>query len=88
MDVVLAPGAHAALRGRAGVRCAALGSGTLRVGPATVTVPDGDDLLDASRAGLPRRRLAHRRSSAAIAAERASRYRTRTTVGSVSTTGP
>lgn len=33
MDVVLAPGAHRALRGRAGVRCAALSSGTLRVGP-------------------------------------------------------
>ncbi|WP_433787609.1 MOSC domain-containing protein [Actinomycetospora sp. CA-101289] len=57
LDVALAPGAHAALRGRAGVRCAALGSGTLRVGPATVTVADGEELLDPSRAGLPRRRL-------------------------------
>ena len=59
LDTVLAPGAHAALRGRAGVRCAALGSGTLRLGPATVTVdedPGGDALLDAARAGLPRRR--------------------------------
>jgi MOSC domain-containing protein YiiM len=54
MDAVLAPGAHAALRGRAGVRCAALSSGTLRLGPATVTV---DDLvLDPARAGLPHRR--------------------------------
>lgn len=33
MDVVLAPGAHRALRGRAGVRCAALSSGSLSVGP-------------------------------------------------------
>jgi MOSC domain-containing protein YiiM len=33
MDTVLAPGAHAALRGRAGVRCAVLSSGRLRVGP-------------------------------------------------------
>jgi MOSC domain-containing protein YiiM len=56
LDVVLAPGAHAALRGRAGVRCAALGSGTLRVGPATVRVADGDDVLDAARAGFPCRR--------------------------------
>ena len=55
MAVVLAPGAHTALRGRAGVRCAALGSGTLRVGPATVTVADGEGLLDVSRAGVPRR---------------------------------
>ena len=82
MDVVLAPGAHAALRGRAGVRCAALGSGTLRVGPATVTVPDGDEVLDASRAGLPHR------------VRRPATNRTcrdgpgRTTVASVSTTGP
>jgi MOSC domain-containing protein YiiM len=57
LDVVLAPGTHAALRGRAGVRCAALGSGTLRVRPATISVADGDDVLDAARAGLPRRRL-------------------------------
>jgi MOSC domain-containing protein YiiM len=55
MDVVLAPGAHAALRGRAGVRCAALSSGTLHVGRATVSV-DEDVELDPARAGLPRRR--------------------------------
>ncbi|MEJ2886956.1 MOSC domain-containing protein [Actinomycetospora aeridis] len=59
MDAVLAPGAHAALRGRAGVRCAALSSGTLRLGPATVTVTDGLGDPDPARAGLPhRRRLA------------------------------
>lgn len=55
MDVVLAPGAHAALRGRAGVRCAALSSGRLRLGRATVTVGDGL-VLDPARAGLPHRR--------------------------------
>lgn len=37
MDVVLAPGAHRALRGRAGVRCAALSSGILRLGAVAVT---------------------------------------------------
>jgi MOSC domain-containing protein YiiM len=41
MDVVLARGAHAALRGRAGVRFAVLGSGTLRVGPLSVAFPPG-----------------------------------------------
>ena len=40
MDTVLAPGAHRALRGRAGVRCAVLSSGTLRLGPATLALPD------------------------------------------------
>lgn len=61
MDRVLAPGAHAALRGRAGVRCAVLGSGTLRAGPVTVTagVP-----LDPARAGEPRRRRAGTRAGA------------------------
>jgi MOSC domain-containing protein YiiM len=52
MDVVLAPGAHAALRGRAGVRCAVTGSGVLRVGSATLTT---DAAFDPARAGLPRR---------------------------------
>ncbi len=48
LDVVLAPGAHAALRGRGGVRCAALSDGVLRLGPAVLTsaVP-----LDPARAG-------------------------------------
>jgi MOSC domain-containing protein YiiM len=57
MDVVLAPGAHAALRGRAGVRCAVTGSGVLRVGPATLTT---DVAFDPARAGLPRRGPARR----------------------------
>jgi len=34
MDVVLAPGAFRALRGRGGMRCEPLSSGVLRVGPA------------------------------------------------------
>ncbi|WNV75517.1 molybdenum cofactor biosysynthesis protein [Geodermatophilus sp. DSM 44513] len=48
LDVVLAPGAHAAMRGRGGVRCAALSDGVLRLGPAVLAtaVP-----LDAARAG-------------------------------------
>jgi MOSC domain-containing protein YiiM len=48
MDVVLAPGAHRGLRGRGGVRCAALSDGVLSLGPAVLTsaVP-----LDAARAG-------------------------------------
>jgi MOSC domain-containing protein YiiM len=48
MDVVLAPGAHRGLRGRGGVRCAALSDGVLRLGPAVLgsAVP-----LDRARAG-------------------------------------
>lgn len=38
MDVLLAPGAHAALRGRGGLRCEPVGSGVLRVGPAKLLV--------------------------------------------------
>lgn len=38
MDVVLAPGAFKALRGRGGIRCEPLDSGILCVGPATLTV--------------------------------------------------
>jgi len=36
MNDVFAPGAQKALRGRGGVRCEALSSGTLRLGPATL----------------------------------------------------
>ena len=55
MDVVLAPGAHAALRGRGGVRCSALSDGVLRLGSAVLTsaVP-----LDPARAGDAVRRHA------------------------------
>lgn len=38
MDVVLAPGAFRALRGRGGVRCAPLDDGVLRLGPAVLRV--------------------------------------------------
>ena len=48
LDVVLVPGAHRGMRGRGGVRCAALGGGVLRVGPAVLrsAVP-----LEPARAG-------------------------------------
>jgi MOSC domain-containing protein YiiM len=48
LDTVLAPGAHRGLRGRAGIRCAALSDGVLRLGPAVLSsaVP-----LDPARAG-------------------------------------
>ena len=36
MNDVFAPGAQKAMRGRGGVRCEALSSGTLRLGPATL----------------------------------------------------
>ena len=51
MDVVLAPGAHRGLRGRGGVRCAALTGGVLRLGPAVLrsAVP-----LDPCRSGTAR----------------------------------
>ncbi len=52
LDTVLAPGAHRGLRGRAGIRCAALTDGALRPGPAVLrsAVP-----LDPAAAGLARR---------------------------------
>jgi hypothetical protein len=40
MDVVLAPGAFRALRGRGGVRCEPLDDGILRLGPARLSVPE------------------------------------------------
>ncbi|MGY2064135.1 MOSC domain-containing protein [Blastococcus sp. SYSU DS0619] len=50
MDTVLAAGAHRGMRGRGGVRCAALSDGVLRLGPAVLgsAVP-----LDPARAGAP-----------------------------------
>lgn len=58
MDVVLAPGAHRAMRGRGGVRCRPLSDGVLRLGPAVLrsAVP-----LDPARAGLAVRPVARRR---------------------------
>jgi hypothetical protein len=38
MDVVLAPGAFRAMRGRGGMRCEPLTSGTLQLGPATLSL--------------------------------------------------
>ncbi|MGY2127983.1 MOSC domain-containing protein [Blastococcus sp. SYSU DS0617] len=57
LDTVLAPGAHRGLRGRAGVRCAALTGGVLRLGPAVLRsgVP-----LDPAAAGAPVRPVARR----------------------------
>jgi MOSC domain-containing protein YiiM len=49
LDVVLAPGVHRAMRGRGGVRCAALSDGVLRVGPAVLRSPVA---LDPARAGV------------------------------------
>ncbi|GAA0958120.1 MOSC domain-containing protein [Frigoribacterium faeni] len=42
MDVVLAPGAFRALRGRGGVRCEPLTSGALSLGPAVLRVRSAD----------------------------------------------
>ncbi|AGL17855.1 MOSC domain-containing protein [Actinoplanes sp. N902-109] len=38
MDVVIAPGAFKALRGRGGIRCVPLNDGVLRVGPVEVAI--------------------------------------------------
>ncbi|MCV2490105.1 MOSC domain-containing protein [Geodermatophilus sp. YIM 151500] len=48
LDVVLAAGAHRGMRGRGGVRCAALSDGALTLGPAVLLSPVP---LDATRAG-------------------------------------
>ncbi|WP_077488865.1 MOSC domain-containing protein [Sinomonas mesophila] len=48
MDRMLAPGAHAAMRGRGGLRCQPLTDGTLRRGPAVLVSPVP---LDPARAG-------------------------------------
>lgn len=54
LDVALAQGAHRGLRGRAGVRCAALSDGVLRLGPAVLRSPVP---LDPARAGEVVRRV-------------------------------
>ena len=48
LDVALGAGAHRGMRGRAGVRCATLSDGVLRLGPAVLRSPVP---LDPSRAG-------------------------------------
>ncbi|WP_298457273.1 MOSC domain-containing protein [uncultured Cellulomonas sp.] len=57
MDRVLAPGAHAAMRGRGGVRCQPLTSGLLHRGPAVLVTPVP---LEPGLAGVPSRRLPSR----------------------------
>jgi hypothetical protein len=57
MDRVLAPGAHAAMRGRGGVRCMPVSGGTLHRGPATLVSPVP---LDPGLAGAAARRLPSR----------------------------
>jgi MOSC domain-containing protein YiiM len=50
MDRMLAPGAHAAMRGRGGVRCQPLSNGLLNRGPAVLVSPVP---LDPAQAGIP-----------------------------------
>ena len=50
MDQVLTPGAHAAMRGRGGVRCTPLSDGLLHRGPAVLVSPVP---LDPGNAGTP-----------------------------------
>jgi hypothetical protein len=50
MDRMLAPGAHAAMRGRGGMRCRALSDGVLRRGPAVLVSPVP---LEPGQAGVP-----------------------------------
>ncbi len=50
MDQMLAPGAHAAMRGRGGVRCQPLSGGFLHRGPAVLISPVP---LDPGQAGTP-----------------------------------
>jgi MOSC domain-containing protein YiiM len=50
MNEVLAPGAHASMRGRGGIRCRALSGGLLHRGPAVLVSPVP---LDPGQAGVP-----------------------------------
>jgi MOSC domain-containing protein YiiM len=50
MNEVLAPGAHAAMRGRGGIRCRAVSGGFLHRGPAVLVSPVP---LDPAQAGVP-----------------------------------
>ncbi|AUZ33124.1 molybdenum cofactor biosysynthesis protein [Arthrobacter sp. PGP41] len=50
MNEVLAPGGHAAMRGRGGVRCRAVSGGVLHRGPAVLVSPVP---LDPGQAGVP-----------------------------------
>ena len=55
MDVVLAPGAHRALRGRGGMRCEPLTDGMLRLGPARLLSSIPVEATGAERPGRPAR---------------------------------
>lgn len=55
LDTVLAPGAHRGLRGRAGIRCAALTGGFLRLGPAVLRSAVPLDPAAAGRSVRPAR---------------------------------
>lgn len=55
LDTVLAPGAHRGLRGRGGIRCAALTDGILRLGPAVLRSAVPLDPAAAGRAVRPTR---------------------------------
>ncbi|WP_298802681.1 molybdenum cofactor biosysynthesis protein [uncultured Pseudokineococcus sp.] len=57
MDEVLAPGAHAALRGRGGLRCVPTSSGALVVGPAELRTAAPVDVAAAGTPVLRRGRL-------------------------------
>lgn len=57
MDRVLAPGAHAALRGRGGLRCRVLSNGILHRGPAVLRSPVRLEPTAAGEAALRRVRL-------------------------------
>lgn len=50
MNEVLAPGGHSSMRGRGGIRCRAVSSGTLHRGPAILVSPVP---LDPDQAGVP-----------------------------------
>ncbi|WP_040338793.1 MOSC domain-containing protein [Candidatus Blastococcus massiliensis] len=56
LDTALAPGAHRGLRGRAGIRCAALTDGVLRLGPAVLRSAVPLDVAAAGAAVRPVRR--------------------------------
>ena len=60
LDVVLTPGAHRGMRGRGGVRCAALSDGVLRLGSAVLRTAQP---LDPDRAGQAVRPVTTRRDS-------------------------
>lgn len=54
MNEMLTPGAHASMRGRGGIRCRALSSGTLHRGPAVLVSPVPLDPVKAGEASLLR----------------------------------